>query len=50
MHDLDGSLGLTPTFPFVGRSAELKLLRTLMPRAAGEGIFGPISGSRGDTA
>lgn len=37
MHDLQGSLGLATPFPFVGRSAELKLLRTLMPRAEGEG-------------
>jgi DNA-binding CsgD family transcriptional regulator/type II secretory pathway predicted ATPase ExeA len=37
MHDLPGSLRLTSTFPFVGRSAELKSLRALMPRAEGEG-------------
>ena len=37
MHDLPGSLRLTSTFPFVGRSAELERLRTLMPRAEGEG-------------
>src|SRR3954464_7644040 len=37
MHDLPGSLRLTSTFPFVGRSAELKTLRALMPRADGEG-------------
>src|SRR3954471_9673458 len=37
MTDLPGSLRLTSTFPFVGRSAELETLRTLMPRAAGEG-------------
>ena len=36
--DVQGSLPLTTTtFPFVGRLAELKLLRTLMPRAEGEG-------------
>ena len=37
MHDLPGSLRLTSTFPFVGRSAELATLRALMPRAEGEG-------------
>src|SRR3990170_4255301 len=37
MHDLPGSLSLTSTFPFVGRSRELETLRTLMPRAEGEG-------------
>lgn len=37
MHDLPGSLGLSSTFPFVGRSAELETLRSLIPRAAGEG-------------
>ena len=37
MHDLPGSLSLTSTFPFVGRSAELEMLRTLVPRAEGEG-------------
>ena len=37
MPALPGSLRLPSTFPFVGRSAELKLLRALMPRAAGEG-------------
>ena len=37
MHDLPGSLRLTSTFPFVGRSAELETLRTLMPRARGRG-------------
>jgi DNA-binding CsgD family transcriptional regulator/tetratricopeptide (TPR) repeat protein len=35
--DLPGSLRLTSTFPFVGRAAELERLRTLMPRAEGEG-------------
>ena len=34
---LPGSLRLTSTFPFVGRSHELDRLRTLMPRAEGEG-------------
>ena len=37
MHDLPGSLRLTSTFPFVGRSAELETLRALLPRAEGEG-------------
>jgi len=37
MSDLPGSLRLTSTFPFVGRSAELETLRTLMPTAEGEG-------------
>jgi DNA-binding CsgD family transcriptional regulator/tetratricopeptide (TPR) repeat protein len=37
MPDLPGSLRLTSTFPFVGRSAELTMLRTLIPRAEGEG-------------
>ena len=37
MHDLPGALAVTSTFPFVGRSAELERLRTLMPRADGEG-------------
>ncbi len=37
MSNLLGPLGVTSTFPFVGRSAELERLRLLMPRAAGEG-------------
>ena len=37
MHDLPGPLRLTSTFPFVGRSAELETLRSLMPQAQGEG-------------
>ena len=37
MLDLPGSLRLTSTFPFVGRTAELERLRTLVPRAEGEG-------------
>jgi DNA-binding CsgD family transcriptional regulator/tetratricopeptide (TPR) repeat protein len=37
MTDLPGSLRLTSAFPFVGRAAELESLRTLMPRADGEG-------------
>jgi DNA-binding CsgD family transcriptional regulator/tetratricopeptide (TPR) repeat protein len=35
--DLPGSLRSTSTSPFVGRAAELEKLRTLMPRAEGEG-------------
>src|SRR5947208_4827277 len=35
--ELPGSLRLTPSFPFVGRPRELALLRSLMPRAHGEG-------------
>lgn len=34
---LPGPLRLTPSFPFAGRSAELAALRTLLPRAEGEG-------------
>jgi DNA-binding CsgD family transcriptional regulator/tetratricopeptide (TPR) repeat protein len=37
MHQLPGSLRLTSTFPFVGRTAELETLRALMPMADGEG-------------
>src|SRR4051794_26526590 len=37
MLDLPGPLRPTSTFPFVGRSAELKTLRTLVPRADGGG-------------
>ena len=37
MYELPGSLRLTSTFPFVGRSAELETLRALMPMAEGEG-------------
>jgi DNA-binding CsgD family transcriptional regulator/tetratricopeptide (TPR) repeat protein len=33
---LPGALGVTSTFPFVGRSAEFERLRTLLPRADGE--------------
>lgn len=35
--DLPVSLRLSSTLPFVGRSAELETLRTLLPTAAGEG-------------
>ena len=37
MEELPAPLRLTSTFPFVGRSAELNTLRTLMPSAEGEG-------------
>ena len=37
MLELPGSLGLSSTFPFVGRLDELETLRTLIPRAHGEG-------------
>ena len=37
MLDLPGPLRLASAFPFVGRSAELERLRTLMPLATGEG-------------
>src|SRR6266702_3875644 len=37
MDDLPASLAPVSAFPFVGRSAELEKLRTLMPSAAGEG-------------
>jgi DNA-binding CsgD family transcriptional regulator/tetratricopeptide (TPR) repeat protein len=37
MLELPGSLRLTSSFPFVGRASELRLLRTLLPRAEGEG-------------
>src|SRR2546428_6440744 len=37
MDDLPASLAPASAFPFVGRSAELEKLRTLMPSAPGEG-------------
>ncbi len=37
MLELPGSLGLSSTFPFVGRLDELETMRTLIPRAHGEG-------------
>src|SRR3954463_10649460 len=37
MHDLPGSLSLTSSFPFVGRSGESETLRALMPWAEAEG-------------
>ena len=49
MHELPGSLRLSSTFPFVGRSTELELLRRLVPRAEGEGrrvaLIGGAAGS-----
>jgi DNA-binding CsgD family transcriptional regulator len=38
MPTLPGPLRLTPSFPFAGRSRELSTLRTLIPRADGEGL------------
>ena len=37
MQDLPGALRLPSTYPFVGRSVELETLRSLIPRAEGEG-------------
>src|SRR5436305_10916089 len=37
VHDLPASLRITSPFPFVGRSTQLETLRTLLPRAEGEG-------------
>ena len=54
MHDLPGPLHDTSPFPFVGRSAELERLRTLMPRADGEGrrvvLLGGEAGLRQEPA
>jgi DNA-binding CsgD family transcriptional regulator/tetratricopeptide (TPR) repeat protein len=36
MYALEGPLAVTSAFPFVGRSTELKRLRTLLPHANGE--------------
>jgi len=39
---------MTPSFPFAGRSRELVTLRTLIPRAHGEGLrFALIGGEAG---
>ena len=38
MAKLPGPLRLTPSFPFAGRARELATLRTLIPRADGEGL------------
>ena len=49
MSNLSSPLSLTSTSPFVGRSGELELLRTLVPTVAGEGrhvvLVGGESGS-----
>jgi DNA-binding CsgD family transcriptional regulator/tetratricopeptide (TPR) repeat protein len=49
MHDLPGSLRLSSSFPFVGRSVELETLRALVPMADGEGrrvvLLGGAAGS-----
>ncbi len=37
MNDLPAALRISSPFPFVGRTAELEKLRTLLPRAEGEG-------------
>ena len=37
MTELPSSLRLTPSFPFVGRSSELAILRELIPRERDEG-------------
>ncbi len=48
MAKLPGPLRLTPSFPFAGRSRELATLRTLVPRADGEGLrFALIGGEAG---
>jgi DNA-binding CsgD family transcriptional regulator/tetratricopeptide (TPR) repeat protein len=45
---LPGPLRPTPSFPFAGRSRELATLRTLIPRAEGEGLrFALIGGEAG---
>jgi DNA-binding CsgD family transcriptional regulator len=44
MPDLPDPLHLASTFPFVGRSAELERLRTLMPSAHGERCRGVLLG------
>ena len=45
---LPGPLRLTPSLPFAGRSRELATLRTLTPRADGEGLrFALIGGEAG---
>jgi DNA-binding NarL/FixJ family response regulator len=48
MGKLPGPLRLTPSFPFAGRSRELATLRTLIPKAQGEGLrFALIGGEAG---
>jgi predicted ATPase/DNA-binding CsgD family transcriptional regulator len=45
---LPGPLRLTPSFPFAGRSRELALLRTLVPRRESEGLrFALVGGEAG---
>ena len=51
--ELPGSLRPTSTSPFVGREGELEKLRTLVPRAEGEGrrvASSPASRARGRAA
>src|SRR4051812_3121676 len=45
MYDLPGSLGLTSSFPFVGRSTELTTLRALVAQARGIVLLGGEAGS-----
>ena len=46
--NLPGPLRQTPSFPFAGRSRELEMLRTLVPRADGDGLrFALIGGEAG---
>ena len=48
MPKLPGPLRPTPSFPFAGRSRELATLRTLIPRAEGEGLrFALVGGEAG---
>jgi DNA-binding CsgD family transcriptional regulator len=48
MPTLPGPLRLTPSFPFAGRSRELAMLRTLIPRVEGEGLrFALVGGEAG---
>jgi DNA-binding CsgD family transcriptional regulator/tetratricopeptide (TPR) repeat protein len=48
MPKLPGQLRLIPSFPFAGRSRELATLRTLIPRAEGEGLrFALVGGEAG---
>jgi predicted ATPase len=48
MPKLPGPLRLTPSFPFAGRLRELATLRTLIPRAEGEGLrFALVGGEAG---
>src|ERR1700694_5487621 len=48
MPKLPGPPRLPPSFPFAGRSRELATLRTLIPRAEGEGLkFALVGGEAG---